>query len=132
MEGEIKTNRCLPLVQAVPCSQSFRQDGMGCKLQSSSTSFLSAVTPLVGVDLLLVDARLERGRGAGILLPRGVARGVQDGESFARAGCPPHLREEAQWSGGQHELYQSHSGERQEQIHAVVSGREQQSPAPAG
>lgn len=38
---------------------------MGCGLESSSASFLFAVTPPARVGLLLVDARLEPGRGAG-------------------------------------------------------------------
>lgn len=88
---------------------------MGCGLQSSSTSFLSVVTPSAGVDLL------------------GWSRvGVLDGEQLSWAECPLHLQGDAWWSRGEGELYQSYSGDRQERIHAVALGREQESPPPAG
>ena len=105
---------------------------MGRGLQSPSLLLLSAVIPSAGMDLLLIYAKREWGRGAGVLLPRGVARGVQDGDRLAGTRCPPCQQGEAWWSGGERQLYQSCSGDRQEQIHAVVLGREQESPPPAG
>lgn len=65
---------------------------MGCGLQSSSTWFLFAVAPSAGVGLPLVDARLEWGRGAGILLPPGVAGGAQDGERLCTGQRVPPTR----------------------------------------
>lgn len=85
LAGEMETSRCLPLVQAVRCSPGFRQDGMGCGLQSSSASFLAAVTPSSRVGLLLGDARLERGRGAG---PVGWLEGHRTGSSSHGLGAP--------------------------------------------
>lgn len=124
----METSRCLPLVQGVRCSPGLGQDGAGCGLESSSASFLFAVTPSARAGLLLVDARLEPGRGAG---PVGWLEGRGPGSSSHGLG-PPHLRGEAQRSGGERQVYRPHSGDRQERIHTGVLGRERESPPPAG
>lgn len=79
LEGEHETNHCLPLVQAAPCSQSFRQERMGCGLGSSSALFVSGTIPLAGEDLLLAPSWL-------VEWLRGCRRGAPGTVGAARAG----------------------------------------------